>query len=194
MRANMPRTGDRHVNKKPFRIAINLRESARFYPLDLQKIVCKLGAGTPRESAKTGGEPASAAARRNVADGAVTKCPMKLDVALPSSDASTKTFAHCSDHAHQVFSPCRHVRRPDSPPLAPAAPRLGSSTKVPPVGDKLPTASSWTSGSLKRRFTRRASEDAAAVRVARHRCEQGTCPRQNTRSVCLPGANVLCWR
>ena len=38
MRANMPRTGDRHVNKKPFRIAINLRESARFYPLDLQKI------------------------------------------------------------------------------------------------------------------------------------------------------------
>ena len=42
MRANMPRTGDRHVNKKPFRIAINLRESARFYPLDLQKIANKL--------------------------------------------------------------------------------------------------------------------------------------------------------
>ena len=38
MRANMPRTSDRHVNEKPFRIALNLRESAPFYPLDLQKI------------------------------------------------------------------------------------------------------------------------------------------------------------
>ena len=36
--ANMPRTSDRHVNEKPFRIAINSRESASFYPLDLQKI------------------------------------------------------------------------------------------------------------------------------------------------------------
>src|ERR1700730_1092713 len=39
MRANMPRTSDRRVNEKPFRIALNLRESAQFYPLDLQKIV-----------------------------------------------------------------------------------------------------------------------------------------------------------
>src|SRR4029077_15068689 len=38
MRANMPRTSDRHVNEKPFRIALNLRESAQSYPLDLQKI------------------------------------------------------------------------------------------------------------------------------------------------------------
>jgi hypothetical protein len=38
MRANMPRTSDRHVNEKPFRIALNLRESTPFYPLDLQKI------------------------------------------------------------------------------------------------------------------------------------------------------------
>ena len=42
MRANMPRTRDRHVNEKPFRIALNLRESAPFYPLDLQKIAKKL--------------------------------------------------------------------------------------------------------------------------------------------------------
>jgi len=38
MRANMPRTSDRHVNEKPFRIALNLRESPSFYPLNLQKI------------------------------------------------------------------------------------------------------------------------------------------------------------
>ena len=42
MRANMPRTNDRHVNEKPFRIALNLLESAQFYPLDLQKIVNKV--------------------------------------------------------------------------------------------------------------------------------------------------------
>jgi hypothetical protein len=39
MRTNMPPTGDQQVNEKPFRIAINLRESAPFYPLDLQKTV-----------------------------------------------------------------------------------------------------------------------------------------------------------
>src|ERR1700674_4936627 len=37
MRANMPPTGHRQVNEKPFKIAINSRESAPFYPLDLQK-------------------------------------------------------------------------------------------------------------------------------------------------------------
>jgi hypothetical protein len=40
----MPPTGDRQVNEKPFRIAINLRESAPFYPLDLQKTVFLLPA------------------------------------------------------------------------------------------------------------------------------------------------------
>jgi len=53
MRANMPRTGDRHVNKKPFRIAINLRESARFYPLDLQKIAKKDAPGPAVHRPKT---------------------------------------------------------------------------------------------------------------------------------------------
>ena len=43
MRANMPRTSDRHVNEKPFRIALNLRESTPFYPLDLQKIAYSKG-------------------------------------------------------------------------------------------------------------------------------------------------------
>src|SRR6202142_1115831 len=42
MRTNMPPTGDRQVNEKPFRIAINLRESAPFYPLDLQKTAIKV--------------------------------------------------------------------------------------------------------------------------------------------------------
>ena len=33
----MPPIGDRQVNGKPLRIAIDLRKSAPFYPLDLQK-------------------------------------------------------------------------------------------------------------------------------------------------------------
>src|SRR5438477_2904865 len=41
MRANMPPTGHRQVNEKPFKIAINSRESAPFHPLDLQKILIK---------------------------------------------------------------------------------------------------------------------------------------------------------
>ena len=49
MRANMPRTSDRHVNEKPFRIALNLRESAPFYPLDLQKIVKSKGTLTTKD-------------------------------------------------------------------------------------------------------------------------------------------------
>src|ERR1700680_2884185 len=47
MRTNMRPTGDRQVNEKPFRIAINLRESAPFYPLDLQKTEKKEPAGSP---------------------------------------------------------------------------------------------------------------------------------------------------
>jgi hypothetical protein len=34
---NTPRTRDRQVNEKPFKIAINSRKSASFHPLSLQK-------------------------------------------------------------------------------------------------------------------------------------------------------------
>jgi hypothetical protein len=43
MRSNMPPTGHRQVNNKPFKIAINSRESAPLHPLDLQKIAFKEG-------------------------------------------------------------------------------------------------------------------------------------------------------
>jgi hypothetical protein len=66
MRANMPRTGDRHVNEKPFRIALNLRESAPFYPLDLQKIAKGVlrrdGAGFGASAVTGFGAPRSAPA------------------------------------------------------------------------------------------------------------------------------------
>src|ERR1700674_1972182 len=117
MRANMPPTGHRQVNEKPFKIAINSRESAPFYPLDLQKTRKSLPASPTASSRRSGyyihcpvtvSTPEPEGRARCVSSARRDLCGGRLATAVP-----TVTY----DCAIRRFESCRRPSIPSQPVL-----------------------------------------------------------------------------